>query len=211
MNADGTVDVEYAPPYTDVEKALPPARIRSIGKRSLPKARAMRALRQAPRNDLVKYVTRDIGPQAHYHVRSRRGKRLLYYTHEEVMGMMGSDRKRLRTGKGPAPEEDQRPEPYDPDKRPPRARKRKSEESNEELRPALRKRKADKDEQDDQRQERSVKFICLDCKEKGRRFNHPPDNCNYAKGGALYGLKGVELEKTKDAFFDKLNQGVMKA
>ena len=32
-------------------------------------------------------------------------------------------------------------------------------------------------------QDKHVKFICLGCKEANRRFNHPPDKCNYAKGG----------------------------
>ena len=44
VNNDDTLDVQYTPPYNDVERSVPLARIRSIGK-SLAKARAMRTLR----------------------------------------------------------------------------------------------------------------------------------------------------------------------
>ena len=66
-------------------------------------------------------------------------------------------------------------------------------------------RKPDKREREDDEKPGSnkhVKFMCLLCKDNDRRFNHPPDKCNYAKGGIWHGLKGAELKDAKRAFFE---------
>ena len=53
---------------------------------------------------------------------------------------------------------------------------------------------------------KNTKYVCLSCKKKGRRYNHPPDKCNYAKGDKWHGLEGQALKDVKNAFFDELKR-----
>ena len=151
VHADGTIDVKYTPPYEEVEQFLGPTRVRSIGK-SLATARAMCALREAPWQELVKYVMRDIGPQPNYVQRTRRGAHLLY-TYEQAQALAG-DRKRQRTAYGnmggdpPDPKDKPKTPPGTNPKRSARAglQKARVDDVDNPLKSALRKRKAEDDE-----------------------------------------------------------------
>ena len=176
--SDDTVDVEYDHPYNDVEKRVDLARIRSIGK-SVAKAMAMRALRRASWQELMTRVARDIGPQPHYRVRTRKGAHMLY-THEQAIALAG-DVKRQRVKRGRHQNEEKRPGPYDPNKQNTRT---KLEDADVDPQRAKKPEKRTKEDDDQPGQNKHVKFMCLLCKDNNRRFNPPPpDKCNYAKGG----------------------------
>lgn len=57
-----TIDVKYAEPYDDTEMGVSVEQVRSIGQ-TLAKARALRDLRMASWEELMRRVSRNIGPQ----------------------------------------------------------------------------------------------------------------------------------------------------
>ena len=149
--------------------------------------------------ELMTRVARDIGPQPHYRARTRKGAHILY-THEQAIALAG-DAKRQRVGKGRHQGGGKKPEVYNPDKQ--KGTCTKLEDAVVDPEREKEPKSHGKEEDDETKQNKYVKFMCLLCKDHNRRFNHPPDKCNYAKGGIWHGLEGAALKEAKQAFFDK--------
>ena len=126
----------------------------------------------------MKLITKDVGPQPRYRVRTRKGAHLLY-TYEQAMALAG-DVKRQRVRKGDPDISGKKPEPYQPDKTGKQTNLRKAE-IDKPLSGGPKKRTQKREGEDNA--DKHVKFMCLLCKDNNRRFNHPPDKCNYARGG----------------------------
>ena len=187
---NGYMDVQYAEPFDDVETNLSRERVRGFG-RVLAEARAMRTLRSTAWDTLVLRISRDIGPQPRYQARGRRGE-LRLYTHEQALELH-ADYKRQRTrGGGDARNKESKP--------PSMPTANRTEREKEKLNSKR------KWEREGKEQEKTVKHVCLVCKEAGRRFNHPPASCNYRKGGIWYGLQGKALKEAKTKFFEERKQ-----
>ena len=188
VHDNDNLDVRYAPPFQDDEEiAIAPNMVRPIG-RGLQQAKSMQYLRQAPWASLLSYVSRDIGPQPYYQVRPSKPAHKLY-TYEQAMEL-GGDKKRQRVR--------EKREQEDRSGRPPN-KNRKAEQRQQANKEQNRTAKAEDENEGDT----DLKHICLDCKEKGRRYNHNPDTCNYREGGPWHGLEGDELKKAKKEFFEK--------
>ena len=138
---------------------------------------------------------------------TRRGTHLLF-TYEQSQVLSG-DRKRQRTTYNSTVGDP--PDPKDKPKTPPGTNPKSGaraglqnvrvDDTDNPLKSALRNRKTEDDEAVPDR--KSVKFVCLTCKETDRRHNHPPDKYNYVKGDRWYGLKDQSLKDDKKVFFEE--------
>ena len=170
-------------------------------------AKAMEAVRASSWLEMCERVNNNIGPQPYFNYKPRKDKRKLYtYQQALLLSKSVAPKKRKRgngeeddsaSGKGKGGEAgsgDGVGEGGQKRKRKHKAQTRKQTNANNLNEEALLKKFSDLD----------LTRQCPYCKQAGRKFNHPYKTCNWRPGGCWHGLKGEELKKARDKFFNEL-------